>query len=124
MEKRGRSVVHVSPHERFAEAHLTGVLEAPERLLPEELAEVIRLGAILYDSQMSNASRLTPGQWAMRRLAERGVRIAACAPRAEWFGVGRQAAQMGNLEGPNFRLFRTRGEAVAWLIHPEWSAAK
>jgi len=113
-------------HERFAEAHLTGVLEAPERLLPEELAEVIRLGAILYD--YTDVERLAFDAWAVgdaaRRLAERGVRIAACAPRAEWYGVGRQAAQMGNLEGPNFRLFRTRGEAVAWLIHPEWSAAK
>lgn len=113
-------------HERYAEIHLTGVIQAPERLLPEELAEILRLGAVLYDYADVEGVEFDP--WAVsdaaRRLAERGVRIAGCAPRLEWFGVARQAAQLNNLEGPAFQLFRTRDEAVAWLTHPGCSGAK
>lgn len=105
-------------HDRYVEVHLIGVLERPERLRPEELDELLRLRAVLYDYTDVEAIRTDP--WAtagaVREVAARGIRIAACTPRLDFFGIARQAAQMADIEGPAFGIFRTRDEAVAWLV--------
>ena len=53
---------------------------------------------------------------AMKRLAERGVRLAVCSSNPEFFGIGRQVAQYSGLEGDAISVFRTEPEAIGWLL--------
>jgi hypothetical protein len=51
----------------------------------------------------------------MKTLAAQGVRLAISSTSAEFFGIGRQIAQLSGVEGANIAVFRTEADAVAWL---------
>lgn len=52
----------------------------------------------------------------MKTLAAQGVRLAVCSTNPEFFGIGRQVAQLSGVEGENIAVFRTEPEAVEWLV--------
>lgn len=52
----------------------------------------------------------------MRQLAELGLRLAVASESPEYFGIGRQIAQLSGVEGANISVFRTEKEAVEWLL--------
>lgn len=85
---------------------------------PDALAHLRRHPCVLFDfSRIEkfgfDAFPLGEG---MRRLAEMGVKLAVASENAEYFGIGRQVAQLSGVEGANISVFRTELEAVAWLV--------
>jgi hypothetical protein len=53
---------------------------------------------------------------AMKNLAAQGVRLAICSTNPEFFGIGRQIAQLSGVEGAHIAVFRAEAEAVGWLV--------
>ena len=85
---------------------------------PDVLPAVRRHGRALFDfSRIErfgfDAFGLGEG---MRQLAAMGLRLAVASESAEYFGIGRQIAQLSGVEGANIAVFRTEAEAVEWLL--------
>lgn len=96
-------------------------IEEAGGLSPDGLAALLRLGRLLFDFTDVADFRFDPftlGE-AMRRLSERGLRLAICSSTPAMFGVGRQIAQWSDREGTAIKVFRDREQAEAWLVSPD-----
>lgn len=73
---------------------------------------------VLFDFSEVTSFKFDPLTLAegMKRLAERGVKLAVCSSNPEFFGIGRQVAQYSGLEGEAISVFRTEPEALGWLL--------
>ena len=85
---------------------------------PDMLPALRRHGRVLFDfSRIErfgfDAFGLGEG---MRQLAALGVRLAVASENPEYFGIGRQIAQLSGVEGASIAVFRTEAEAVEWLL--------
>jgi hypothetical protein len=49
-------------------------------------------------------------------LARQGLKIAISSSNPEYFGVGRQIAQLSGVEGSSINVFRGEPEAIGWLM--------
>lgn len=84
---------------------------------PGAVESVTKSARVLFDFSEVTSFKFDPvllGD-AMRRLGERGVKLAVASSSPEFFGIGRQVAQLSGLEGEAIAVFRTQPEAASWL---------
>lgn len=102
----------------YIELQLFGVIEALERLAPEEWEAIRRTKAVLYNYE--ELAGYPPDPWQMadgvRDMVTRGIRLAGYAPQPAWFGLNRQLIQIAGAPEDMAQAFRDRVAAVAWLL--------
>ena len=104
----------VHKHEDYLEVRLEGLIESAVAL-----SELASAGDhVLVDYADVTEVRADSYQLAeqARRAEQAGIKVAVYAPRPAWFGLNRQALQLGLVdEGVSVSVFTDREEARRWL---------